>query len=302
MTSEPLVSILIITMNHEKFIEQSCLSAINQTYKNKEIIFLDNISDDQTALIAEKTLETSSVPFQIIKINQRNGVAKNLNLLLEKSSGKYICILSGDDWWSETLVERKVKYAEENGYDYVLSDGNKYYEATSDIQPAYNDKDKKNIIDNLDNFFYENITENKTVNVGTFIKKEILDKYPFDEKINTEDWDMNLRVAFLGYKIGFVNEKLFFYRVLESSLSRKWKVMEDSYKKVTSKYIKQIEENKELKKKYLINLLKFKYEILLSETTDQKLKKDINKRWKTDKYKLKYKQPILAFKLLLNKF
>jgi hypothetical protein len=138
--------------------------------------------------------------------------------------------------------------------------------------------------------------------VGTFVKKSILDQFPFDEDIQTEDWDMNLRLTHLGYTLGFVDKKLFYYRVLETSLSRKWEVMEDSYKKVTRKYLDYINSHSDLKKKYQLHLLQFRYEIMLSKTEDRNLKEKYRKDWLKEKYKLKYPQPILFFKLLLLNF
>ena len=112
---------------------------------------------------------------------------------------------------------------------------------------------------------------------------------------------MNLRLTSLGYKIGFIDQKLFYYRVLSTSLSRNWEVMADSYKKVTSKYIEYIKADKELSKKYEINLLKYKYENLLAHTKSGVERKLILKNWKKEKYKIRYSQPILFLKLLLLK-
>lgn len=294
-----LVSILILTMNHEKFIEQACISALEQTYQNLEIILLDNTSSDTTYEKALATLNKGSRTFQIYKNEMSFGVAKNLNFLLSKAKGEYIGILSGDDWWAENMISEKVDFVEKNNCDFVLSDGFKFIQETGEFTEAYSMKTKERIKTTLEIFFHENVTENKTVNVGTFVRRSILEKYPFDENIQTEDWDMNLRLTHLGYKIGFIDQKLFYYRVLSGSLSRRWKVMEDSYKKVTEKYLDYIMKDKELKKNYLLNLLHYQYEILLAETHDKKTRKQLQKSWKREKYQLKYTQPVLFLKNLL---
>ena len=268
-----LVSIVIITMNHEKFIEQACQSAIAQTYGNKEIIFLDNCSDDDTFEKGKNVLENSSIPCKIIKNTERFNVSKNLNNLVSNASGKYISILSGDDWWKENLIEEKVNYISNNDCDFILSDGYKYIQETKQTVDAYSEKDKLELIRNLNNFFHQNVVQNKSVNVGTFVKAELLKKYPFDENVNTEDWDMNLRLTSHGYKVGFIDKKLFYYRILQNSLSRNWKVMENSYQQVTSKYEDYIKADKNLTKEYLLNILKFKYEIQLSESNFKILEK-----------------------------
>jgi glycosyltransferase involved in cell wall biosynthesis len=301
MNNPPLVSLIIITMNHEKFIEQACLSAISQSYPNYEIILLDNASKDKTFENAEKTLSKFGRHYKIIRNTESFGVAKNINIAVSHASGEYVSLLSGDDWLTEDHLAEKVSYIQKNPVDFILSDGYKYYQSEDQMTDAYTPKEKKQIIDTLDHFFHENVSENKTANVGTFIKKELLVKYPFDENINTEDWDMNLRLTSKGYKIGFIDKKLFYYRILSTSLSRNWKLMKDSYEKVTHKYIDYIKADQELYKKYRLKLIHFKYEILLSETDSETEKKRLQTEWKKEKYRVKYKNPVLFFKLLMLK-
>lgn len=301
MNNPPLVSLIIITMNHEKFIEQACMSAISQTYPHYEIILLDNASKDKTFENAEKVLSQFGQPYQMIRNTESFGVAKNINIAVSHASGEYISLLSGDDWYTEDSLKEKVSYIQENPVDFILSDGYKYYQTEDRTTDAYTPKEKKQVIDSLSNFFHENVSENKTSNVGTFVKRELLVKYPFDENINTEDWDMNLRLTSKGYKIGFIDKKLFYYRILSTSLSRNWKLMKDSYEKVTHKYIDYIKADQELYKKYRLKLIHFNYEIQLSETNSESEKARLQMEWKKEKYKVKYKNPVLFFKLLMLK-
>lgn len=301
MNKPPLVSLVIITMNHEKFIEQACMSAISQTYPNYEIILLDNASKDQTFKNAEKILSQFGQHYKMIRNTESFGVAKNINIAVSETSGEYISLLSGDDWYTEDSLAEKVSYIQKNPVDFVLSDGYKYYQDEDKTTDAYAPKEKRHIIDSLHNFFHENVSENRTANVGTFVKRELLVKYPFDESINTEDWDMNLRLTSKGYKIGFIDKKLFYYRILSTSLSRNWKLMKDSYEKVTHKYIDYIKSDQELYKKYRLKLIHFNYEILLSETDSESEKERLRTEWKKEKYRVKYKNPVLFFKLLMLK-
>lgn len=301
MNNTPLVSLVIITMNHEKFIEQACMSAISQTYPNYEIILLDNASKDQTFKNAEKILSQFGQHNKMIRNTESFGVAKNINIAVSETSGEYISLLSGDDWYTEDSLAEKVSYIQKNPVDFVLSDGYKYYQDEDKTTDAYAPKEKRHIIDSLHNFFHENVSENRTANVGTFVKRELLVKYPFDESINTEDWDMNLRLTSKGYKIGFIDKKLFYYRILSTSLSRNWKLMKDSYEKVTHKYIDYIKSDQELYKKYRLKLIHFNYEILLSETDSESEKERLRTEWKKEKYRVKYKNPVLFFKLLMLK-
>lgn len=299
--SQPLVSILIITMNHEKFIEQACRSAIEQTYANKEIIFVDNHSEDQTARLARNILEKSGLPVTFVETDSRKIVSINLNLMLARASGKYLAILSGDDWWLPELIEQKVQFASANSSDYVLSDGFKYLQDSGEITAAYPAGEKERIIKTLPRFFHENVAGNRTVNVGTFVKTELLKKEPFDENIQTEDWDMNLRFAHQGHRIHFLDKKLFYYRVLSNSVSRNISIMEESYRKVTAKYLDYILAHDDTRTEYQLNELLFKYEKLLSDAASESEKEKIRLRWKAEKYDVKYKNPVRFFKKLLLK-
>ncbi|NML68420.1 glycosyltransferase family 2 protein [Chryseobacterium sp. RP-3-3] len=301
MTNPPLVSLIIITMNHEKFIEQACMSAISQTYHNYEIILLDNASKDKTFENAEKVLSKFGQHYQMIRNTESFGVAKNINIAVSHASGEYISLLSGDDWYTEDSLAEKVSYIQENAVDFILSDGYKYYQTEDKTTDTYTPKEKKQVIDSLPNFFHENVSENKTSNVGTFVKRKLLVEYPFDENINTEDWDMNLRLTSKGYKVGFIDKKLFHYRILSTSLSRNWKLMKDSYEKVTHKYMDYIKADQKLYKKYRLKLIHFNYEILLSETDSDSEKERLQMEWKKEKYRIKYKNPVLFFKLLMLK-
>ena len=301
MNKKPLVSLIIVTMNHERFIEQACHSAILQTYLNLEIVLLDNNSSDDTFRKAKAVFDDCKIPHKLIQNTECFGVAKNLNILVSHTSGDFVVILSGDDWFPENSIEEKMKFVEANNVDFALSDGYRYLQAENKIIDAYSEKGKRKIIKNLSQFFHVNVTQNRPFNVGVIVKRELLVKYPFDEDIHAEDWDMNLRLTSLGYKIGFIDKKLFYYRILDNSLSKNWELMDISYKKITNKYLSFILSDKKLLKNYKINLVKHQYEILLSKNDSEIERKNIIKSWKADKYKIKYKQPVLFFKLFLLK-
>ncbi|WP_312077997.1 glycosyltransferase [Chryseobacterium sp.] len=302
MAPNPLVSILIITMNHERFIEKACETAISQTYPNIEIIFLDNCSDDKTFEIGKKIIENSKIPHVFIKNTEKYNVSKNLNILVSHASGEYASILSGDDWFTEDMIAEKVDYILKTETDFVFSDGYEYINETNETRPLYSESRKSKIIKSLDTFFHENVVQNQTSNVGVFVRKNLLDKFPFDENLHTEDWDMNLKLSYNGYKPGFVDKKLFYYRILPNSLSKRWKLMQDSFYKLTSKYEDYINTHREVKVKYQIQEIGFKYEILLSESHSEQQKKSLMKKWKAEKYKIKYKKPLLFLKLFLLRF
>jgi glycosyltransferase involved in cell wall biosynthesis len=98
---QPLVSILIPAYNSEKWIKATILSALNQTYQNKEIIIVDDGSTDNTLSIA-KQFESNSVKV-ITQKNQGASAARNKALLL--SQGDFIQWLDSDDILAPNKIE-----------------------------------------------------------------------------------------------------------------------------------------------------------------------------------------------------
>lgn len=104
-----LVSICIPTYNGEKFIEEALLSAVNQTYKNTEIIISDDNSKDDTLLIAYRLLEKYDIPYFIHK-HCPNGIGANWNNCVKNANGAYIKFLFQDDILKPTCIEKMVEY------------------------------------------------------------------------------------------------------------------------------------------------------------------------------------------------
>lgn len=102
-----LVSILVTTFNHEKYIEDCILSCLDQTYSNFEVLVSDDNSQDQTQLILQKFLPTKNI--KIYNQKKNIGMYKNVNFLLEKAKGELICLMSGDDILYKTALEEKVQ-------------------------------------------------------------------------------------------------------------------------------------------------------------------------------------------------
>ena len=299
MTNKPLVTITLIAMNHEKYIAQACHSILNQTYKNIEVVFLDNNSKDKTFEIGDTILKNSGLKYNGFKNELNKGVSENLNILVNQASGEYISILSGDDWYEKSNIEARLEYLQQKNLDVIFADGYKFIEVKKKRKNVYSSKTKQKVIQTISNFFDENVSGNIIANVGFFTKKNILTENPFDTKINTEDWDINLRLAKKGYKFGFVDQKLFNYRVLASSLSNNYGLMQQSYLQVTSKYLEEIKSKPRAYKSYQATLLNFEIENLKSR--ENKTSKEIEELYLAYKKHIDfhYKSPKREYKKLL---
>lgn len=139
----PLVSVISPTYNHEKYISECIESVLAQTYRNWEMIIIDDGSSDHTAEIAEKYALKDSR----IKLFRQSNVgifqlSKTYNKALEYSNGDYIAILEGDDIWDDKKLELQVEAMEKDEQivlcwgqtEVINSDRSKIYS----VQPELN--------------------------------------------------------------------------------------------------------------------------------------------------------------------
>jgi glycosyltransferase involved in cell wall biosynthesis len=113
----PLVSIVVITYNSEKYIIETLESARNQSYENIELIITDDCSKDDTLKIAEGWLEKNSSRFKrtlIVPALINGGTSKNMNKGLNEAFGIWIKPIAGDDLLLPNCIESNVFYGEKN--------------------------------------------------------------------------------------------------------------------------------------------------------------------------------------------
>lgn len=192
MNNQPLVSIILPTYNRAKYIKKALESALSQSYKNIEIIIIDDGSTDETRKVLEAYLKDSRVKYFF---QENQGVSKARKKGINISSGKYIAILDSDDFWLDSKkLEKQIDFLE-NHSEYVLVGGGVIRidesgkEIVRHLLPE-DDKDIKNSI-LLDNLF---------VHSTVVFNKEIWEMAGgFNESLNfSEDWDLWLRFGKFG--------------------------------------------------------------------------------------------------------
>ena len=112
--SNNLVSVVIPTYNKSLAIESTLRSVLQQTYKDVEIILVDNGSTDDTREVIDKFIAANPGNWKIIDAEQNLGPSNARNLGILNSTGKYIFFLDGDDVFLPAKIEVQVKFMEEN--------------------------------------------------------------------------------------------------------------------------------------------------------------------------------------------
>lgn len=108
---DKLISVIIPCYNHEKYIQKTIRSVLEQTYPNLEILVADDCSlDDSVAAIRE--IKDSRI--KTFFFEENHGTVYTLNYLLRKASGDYFATLGSDDYFRPDKLEKQIKVMEEN--------------------------------------------------------------------------------------------------------------------------------------------------------------------------------------------
>ena len=107
LNNQPLVSIIMNCYNGENYLSESIDSVLHQTYKNWELIFWDNKSEDKSAEIFKNYKDKR---FKYFYANEHTSLYKARNLAIEKSKGDFIAFLDTDDLWDNVKLEKQMSY------------------------------------------------------------------------------------------------------------------------------------------------------------------------------------------------
>ena len=114
-----LISIILPTFNHAKFLKKAIESVISQSYINWELIIIDNNSTDETFDIINSY---SDRRIRYSKIQNNGVIAASRNHGISLSNGSWIAFLDSDDWWTKNKLSRSVEYINEDKFDLIYHD------------------------------------------------------------------------------------------------------------------------------------------------------------------------------------
>ncbi len=126
---EDLVSIITPVYNAEKFLLDTIKTIEEQTYKNWELIFVNDCSNDKSAKIIEEKIKENN-KIKLINLEQNSGAAIARNTGITNSKGKYIVFIDADDLWNKEKLEKQIKFMKETncsfsftGYEFANENG-----------------------------------------------------------------------------------------------------------------------------------------------------------------------------------
>jgi len=131
---EKLVSIITPNYNSSKFLTDTINSVINQTYKNWEMLIVDDCSTDDSVTIIKKYIKQDN-RIRLLNLKTNAGPAMARNLGIENAKGKYLAFLDADDLWFPNFLKKSLINIK-NSQGFVFSSYHRYNES---LKPIYKD-------------------------------------------------------------------------------------------------------------------------------------------------------------------
>jgi glycosyltransferase involved in cell wall biosynthesis len=223
-----LVSAVIITYNHEKFIEQTIKCALAQHVDfGYEIIIGEDCSTDNTRQICLDYQKKYPSKIKVITSEYNVGLMDNFYRTVSSAKGKYFAVCGGDDFWHDPKkLMKQVKTMEKKPEcGMVHSDENVLYDDTGELLENYNIKTKRyydnNLINTLDLLFsgrYKIVASSALYKTSLFRKHFNLNELK-NNNVIIEDMPLFIHIA-AHSRIYYLSESLVTRRVVNGSITR----------------------------------------------------------------------------------
>jgi len=205
-----LVSIIMPNYNSVQFIEETIISVFAQTYKNWELVLVDDCSTDSSVKIIE-SLMAEDKRIKLIKLRENSGPAIARNHAIQEAQGRYLAFLDSDDLWHPKKLSKQIAFMKEQdialsytGYCCIEEDsGQSIDEIYAPQKVDYNELLKQNIIGCLTAIY-------DTKKLGKVYMPNIDKRQDFGLWLNI--------LKKIPYAYG-INEPLAYYRVRSASVS-----------------------------------------------------------------------------------
>lgn len=209
MRNNPKISVVLPTYNGEEWLPQAIESVLNQSYKNLELIIVDDNSIKKTADIIER-YRVSDSRIRVITHNTNKKLPVSLNDGFSIAEGEYFTWTSDDNWYEQSALEELLNYLLKNpSTDMVISDLCRYFD--NEFLEYFETSSSPQDLSNLN-----------SIGACFLYTREIATKVGFynPSKFLVEDYDYWLRILLNG-RIDHISKSLYNYRFHKDSLTSK---------------------------------------------------------------------------------
>jgi glycosyltransferase involved in cell wall biosynthesis len=205
----PLVSVVLTSYNHARYLSQAIESVLAQTLKDIEVVAIDDASRDESPAILQRYADR----VKVIQHETNRGTYASLNEGIAHTSAPCIAILNSDDLWLPEKLEKQVAVMESDAriglvhtaFRPIDADGNPI--DGNPLGVRFHPNPQGDLLAEL-------LTRNLFITSSVLFRRECLERCGwFEERLfGMGDWDMWLRIA-EHYRIGYVSEVLTLYRI-----------------------------------------------------------------------------------------
>ena len=216
------ISVIIPVYNVERYLPQCIDSVLSQSYKNLEIILIDDGSTDSSSLICDRIKEKSD---RVVVIHKQNGgLSEARNTGVQASTGEYILFLDGDDFWDDkNAISKLVNRVTKTHPDVLNFSYKKYYTDIDKKVPYFSGLDKmpeeiNTLYDQLEFLTVRGLYIASACN--KMIRRSIFsDKLLFRKGVYSEDIEWCAKLITQARTMDFICENFYCYRQRENSIS-----------------------------------------------------------------------------------
>ena len=248
-TSGPLVSVVMPSYNHEKFVDSAISSVKSQTLDNWELIIVDDHSQDGSAAIIKERVSRDS-RMKAVFHSRNEGIAKTVNEGIRLAKGKYVSLMASDDMYTTDALQRMTSILEHNyRFGAVITEAVVIDEKGEPTGKTVSDMHGRKPALKEGSFFDELISRNfvtgNTFRIGLIQEHGI----HFDQELElANDWLFWLDLSAVSDFI-YISEPLYYYRVHPLNSARSPKLVKDFMtfpEKVCSKHAKLLDFRKRM--------------------------------------------------------
>ena len=186
-----LVSIILPNYNSSDTISATVNSIIKQSYKNWELIIVDDCSNFNTKKILSKFEKIKKIKVYYLKKNKGAGYCRNFAIKRSKSS--YLAFIDSDDLWLKNKLKLQINYMKKNNYFFTYTN----------YKTFTKNKSKKGVVNTPNKFNFSTFVKNTSIGTSTMIiKRSLVNGIKFSEKKICEDYHFKCQLL---KKIGFAH-------------------------------------------------------------------------------------------------
>lgn len=207
-----LVSVLMLSYNHERFIAQAIESVLNQTFHDLELVIIDDASKDGSRGIIE-SYQKNDCRVKAFFHLENQGIARTANEALKAATGQYLSFIGSDDLWVPTKLEKQLKTLTSHENTIVWSEGTIIDADGASTGQTFTDFNARGDKPTSGRIYHEIINDNYIFVQSILLKREFADGLWFNQDLKYLcDYQFVVDLAY-NHDFFFIPEPLAKYRI-----------------------------------------------------------------------------------------